>query len=136
MHRANVLLLLVFLPAFVALPAAGADNGFYIGGAVGQSSFDAADLGGVDIESDATGYKVFVGGRFLQFLGVEASYADFGDLETGGVEGIDADATAPVYKVGLQFRIRSFAVRAAIEYFDIDDVDELCMISVGGSYAF
>lgn len=171
----------VFVALLVDVPAFAADNGFYIGGAIGQSSFDAGDLEDVEFDSDATGYKVFLGGRFLTFLGVEGSYVDFGNLDDGGASELEVevtgatlegvaylplgvadifvkggvfqqseivlsgsgpgvvvsdDETAPVYGAGLQFRIKSFAVRGEIEYFDIDGVDELYMISVGGSYTF
>jgi hypothetical protein len=167
----------------LALPIAAADNGFYLGGSIGQSSFTTGDLEDVEFDGDATGYKVFMGGRFITFLGLEASYVDFGDIEddqsavgyqveaTGltlqavgylplGIADLFAkgglfqeseitlsgsgpgaavssdDETAPVYGAGVQFRIKSFAIRAEVEYYDVDMADELYMISVGGSYTF
>ena len=38
--------------------------------------------------------------------------------------------------LGVQFRISSFAVRAEVEYFDIEDVQDALMYSIGGSYTF
>jgi hypothetical protein len=169
----------------VTLPAAAADNGFYLGGSVGEASFTSGDLSGSDFDGDATGYKVFAGGRFLTFAGVEGSYVDFGDIEgssdtaaasynadvkgvtleavgylplgiadvfvKGGVFDWESDLTANgggssaivsgdgtdlVYGLGVQFRIQSFALRAEVEYFDVESADELYMVSVGGSYTF
>jgi hypothetical protein len=163
--------------AGVALPASAADNGFYLGGAIGQSSIQAGELTDEEFDVHATGYKVFAGGRFLTFLGVEGSYVDFGDIEDDTFQGVETevtgaslqgvvylplgiadvfakggvfqqsdfvisgvaessdDETAPVYG-GVQFRIRSFALRAEVEYYDLDAIDELYMISVGASYTF
>lgn len=183
MRRSVILAVLTVVAMLATLSAAGADNGFYLGGAVGQTSFTTGDLGDVDFEGEATGYKVFAGGRFITFLGVEASYVDFGEIDddrdnalyTADVTGLtlqgmaylplgiadifakagifewEADlestltgtpATASsdgndlVYGLGIQFRIKSFAIRAEIEYFDVENADELYMYSLGGSYTF
>lgn len=181
--RSVVLVALSTIALLATLSAAAADNGFYLGGSIGQSSFTTGDVSDVDFDGEATGYKVFAGGRFLTFLGVEGSYVDFGDIEddqaatgyqveasgvtlqavgylplgiadifvkggvfqeseimlTGAGPGAAVssdDETAPVYGAGLQFRIKSFAVRAEIEYYDVDNADELYMYSIGGSYTF
>ena len=60
-----------------SLPALAADNGFYLGASVGQSSvqFDDSDL---DFDASATGFKAIAGWRFLDWLAVEGNYVDLG----------------------------------------------------------
>jgi len=184
MRKAITLLFLAAAALFV-IPASAADSGFYLGGAVGQSSFSAAGFNSDDFDGDADGYKVFAGGRFITILGVVGSYVDFGSIEGDGstdhaafktdVNGVtlqgvaylplgiadvfvkggmfqwEADLTSTisgetstisgdgndlVYGAGVQFRIQSFALRAEVEYYDVENADELYMISVGGSYTF
>lgn len=180
--RKSTVLVLTIVAMLATLSAAAADNGFYLGGAIGQSSFGAGELADTEFDGDATGYKVFAGGRFLTFLGIEGSYVDFGDIEDDALAGYEAevtgatlqavgylplgiadlfvkggvfqesdivisgsgpgaavasdDETAPVYGGGVQFRIQSFAIRAEVEYYDVDALEELYMISLGASYTF
>lgn len=68
------------------LPAVAADNGFYLGGSVGQVNLKIDDLtGGVlpndDFDSDDTAFKLIAGIRPLDWLGVEAAYVNFGKPE-------------------------------------------------------
>jgi len=175
-------LYLLFVVILFAVPAMGADNGLYVGAGAGGTSFSSGDLGAIDFDGDANGYKIFAGYRFLNFVSVEASYVDFGDIKgdpkaegekadvqalaveavvyvpiiiadvfvKAGISSWDADirnlegigerfsidGSDPVYGVGIQFRIRSFAIRAEAEYYDVSGADELYMYSVGGSYTF
>jgi hypothetical protein len=66
----------------LALPAAAADNGLYIGGSLGGSSLEVLDfdedLGDIRFDDGDTAYKLFAGFRFLDFLAVEAGYLDLG----------------------------------------------------------
>jgi hypothetical protein len=64
-------------PAFAAAP--GVD--LYLGAGVGQSD---ADVGLPDFDEKDMGWKVYVGGRFLSFAGVELDYIDFGKPNGGG----------------------------------------------------
>jgi len=181
MRKASTLLFLAAAAALFAFPAAAADNGFYLGAAAGQSTFSVGDFNSEEFDGDATGYKVFAGGRFLTILGVEGSYVDFGDIEgdqtiegaglnadvngvtlqgvaylplgiadifvKGGVFKWESDLTSTisgetvtisgdgndlVYGAGVQFRIQSFALRAEVGYYDIEDDDETDMPPVGG----
>ncbi|MGH8175026.1 MAG: outer membrane beta-barrel protein [Steroidobacter sp.] len=52
------------------------------------------------------------------------------------VTGFDEDGTDLAYGVGAQFRVWSISVRAEYEIFDVDDVDDLSMISIGATFTF
>ena len=184
MKRVLNLLLTAALALLIALPAAAADNGFYLGGSFANSAIDTGSLGDVKINENANGYKVFGGYRFLTFLGVEASYVDLGSVKGTPTPGTEAEAkingwtghvtgyvpfgigdifakagvyswngdfkaiansitskssksgTDPAYGVGLQFRIKSWAIRGEAEYIDIKSADKVYVYSVGGSYTF
>jgi opacity protein-like surface antigen len=160
-----------------ALPALAADNGFYLGGSVGQANIEVEDVtfNGEDFDADDTGYKLIAGFRPLDWLGLEASYVNFGEpedtllgnsvevegdgisafavgfLAAGPVDlfgkvgllswdsrivGSNEDGTDLAYGVGAQFRLLSLSVRAEYEIFDVEDVDDLNMISIGVTYTF
>lgn len=75
--------------------AIAADNGFYLGGSVGQAKlkFDnLAGLSAVDFDGNDTAFKVIAGLRPIDWFAVEAAYVDFGnpdDVVAG--ERFDAD---------------------------------------------
>lgn len=73
--RKELLAGLVTTLALASLPAAGADNGIYLGASVGQSGLQVDDF---NYDADATGYKLIAGWRFLDWLAVEGNYVDFG----------------------------------------------------------
>ncbi len=56
------------------------------------------------------------------------------DTNFGG--GLEDDGTDFAYGVGAQFRVWSISLRAEYEVFDLSDVDDLSMISVGLTYTF
>ena len=174
----NAVLVIVVLFASSGA-AVAADNGFYLGGSVGNANLDIEDLGGfdeADFKGDDTGYKLIAGIRPLDWFAVEASYVNFGEpedtvlgsrLEAEG-DGISAfavgflalgpvdvfakggliswdskisgsfddDGTDFAYGVGAQFRVWSISLRAEYEIFDVSDVDDLSMISVGATFTF
>ena len=83
MLRATIATLALSL---ASLPALAADNGFYLGVAVGQSGVQLSDedLGGGlgdDFDGDDTGYMAIVGVRPLDFLAFVANYVDLGTIE-------------------------------------------------------
>ena len=68
------------------LPAVAADNGFYLGGSVGQANLKIDDLtdntfADDDFDGDDLSYKLIAGIRPLDWLGVEAAYVNFGEPE-------------------------------------------------------
>lgn len=156
--------------------AGAADNGFYLGAAIGQANVEI-DRGLTRIDDNDTGYKAIVGFRPLDWLAVEANYINFGEpednnqrSETDGISafvvgflpigpidlfvkggGINYDTSVAVkgvgkiykqdgtefaYGVGAQFRLLSLSVRAEYERFDVDNVDDLNMFSIGLTYTF
>jgi OOP family OmpA-OmpF porin len=72
----------VALATMAAIPASAIENGFYIGGSVGGSTLEVRDiddeLGDVRFNDGDTGYKLFAGFRFLNFLAVEGGYVNLG----------------------------------------------------------
>lgn len=55
------------------------EHGFYLGGAVGQSSLELEDADStVDFKADDTAYKLILGYRIIDWVAVEASYSNFG----------------------------------------------------------
>jgi hypothetical protein len=80
MHKSVPLTLLLLASG----AAAAADNGFYVGAAVGQANVEVDNLSGIssaDFKGDDTGYKFIVGFRPLDWLSLEANYVNFGEPE-------------------------------------------------------
>jgi hypothetical protein len=72
----------LLLALFVAVAAPGislaADNGFYLGGAASDVSSDYAAPVAAGEAADDDGFKLIGGVRPLDWLAIEANYADFG----------------------------------------------------------
>ena len=71
--------------ALPVLPADAADNGFYLGGSIGQAGLKIDDLtDGVstqDFDADDMAFKLIAGMSPLDWLGIEAAYVNFGEPE-------------------------------------------------------
>ena len=81
--------------------AQAADNGFYLGASLGQSSIQLTEQA-LKFDGTDTAYKIIAGLRPVDWLGVEASYVDFGspDDSVGGIN-IKSDGTGiSAYAVG------------------------------------
>lgn len=82
MKRTVLFAALCLLAAF-STPSAAIENGFYVGGSVGGSSFEIRDVnedfGSFRFSDGDNAYKLFGGIRFLNFLAVEAGYVDLGN---------------------------------------------------------
>lgn len=110
------------------------------------------DFGGMEDElaSVDASYEVGVKGVDLFAVGMiplgiadiffKAGMLDWdSDLEArvGDVHSaFSSDGTDPAYGVGAQFRIKHFAIRAEVEYFDVEATEDLYMYSIGASYTF
>lgn len=84
--RKKILLAGVLSMASVAAQAA--DNGIYVGAGIGNASIeqrkdfvDDIDTTRVEFDSDDMGYKLLIGVRPLDWLGVEGTYTNFGNQE-------------------------------------------------------
>src|SRR5262252_6691883 len=75
--------------AAMAPQASAADNGFYLGAGITDSSFDIQDLGSDSLDDNS--FKIIAGWRPLDFLAVEANYIDLGQESEAGAK-IDAHA--------------------------------------------
>jgi opacity protein-like surface antigen len=82
-------ILLAAALALAAHAASAADNGIYLGASVGQANVQLDDSLSSDFDANDTGYKIILGIRPLDWLGVEASYVDFGspDDQVATVDG-------------------------------------------------
>ena len=94
---------------------------------------------GTTIQSEITGWDAFglaalTFGPFSVFgkAGVISWDSDF---IIGGVTGSDSGSD-PAYGLGAKLQFGSLAARAEIEYFDVGDLDDLYMGSVGLSWTF
>ena len=93
------------LPATALLMGCGcaeaADNGFYLGGSLGQSSIQLMEQA-LKFDGTDTAYKLIAGLRPLDWLGVEANYVDFGspDDVIGGVHNKSDSKGFAAYAVG------------------------------------
>lgn len=61
--------------------AGAADNGIYLGAAVGESTSDVNVGGILPSDDDDRAFKLMGGVRPLDWLGIEVSYRDFGTVE-------------------------------------------------------
>ncbi len=84
-------------------------------------------------------------GRVPAALGIADIFAKVGVIAwdasiSGQIDDVterqSEDGTDPAYGIGIQFRIKSFAIRAEFEYFDIEGAKYVYMYSLGGSYTF
>jgi outer membrane immunogenic protein len=92
------------------------------------------------LEVDVTGWDVFgLAGLQLGPIGVFAKAgviswdieATVDGIESGGVDGTD-----PAYGVGVRFNLGSLEMRGEYEMFDLDNVDDVYMLSAGLVWTF
>ena len=65
--------------------ASAAEDGFYLGGSLGQSNAGLRS-GSVNYSNNDLGYKLIAGFRAFKLLAVEVNYVDLGSTNSGGVE--------------------------------------------------
>lgn len=92
-------------------------------------------VAGTRIETDGDGFSGF-GVGFLA-VGPVDLFAKVGVLSWDtNIARQNLDGTDLAYGVGAQFRFLSLAVRGEYEVFDIDDLDDANMFSIGLTYTF
>jgi OmpA-OmpF porin, OOP family len=90
MNRTKALLAVILPASMLALSAPASaqgqsDVGWYIGGSIGQTSYDIAGVpAGVSVDDSDTGFKLFGGFQLTRHWGAEASYIDFGTATVSG----------------------------------------------------
>lgn len=117
--------------SFVAVEASYVDFGNIKGGP--KSAGEKASVQALAAEA-VVFVPVIIADVFVK-AGVSAWDADIRNIEELQ-DRFSIDGSDPVYGAGIQFRFRSFAVRAEVEYYDVSGADELYMYSIGGSYTF
>ena len=105
------------------------------------------DLGGPtstilsqDLGVDINGWDAFgVAGIDLGPIGLFGKVGAITWDLNATIDGIQAesdDGTDPAYGVGARFSLGSFQIRAEYEYFDLQDTEDLYMLSAGFLYTF
>ena len=175
----------ITLPAALLTLACGsvqaADNGFYLGGSLGQSNIQLEEQS-LEFDGTDTAFKIIAGFRPLDWLGAEVNYVDFGSpddsignatiksdsngfslsvlgfLPIGPVDAfvkagfiswnttidspslpalsVDEDGNDFSYGAGVQFRLGSLSIRGEYEVFDISELDDANLLSVGVTWTF
>lgn len=100
----------------------------------------SGNLLGSQFEVDADGFDAFgVLGFDLGPLGVFAKYGLISWDAKVTIDGADAgsdDGSDPAYGIGASFGLGSLDIRAEYELFDIEDADDVSMLSVGVVWTF
>ncbi len=91
----------LFLLPFFTASASAADQGFYIGANIGQSSTDTITMN----TKTATGYSLIAGYQFLKYLAAEIEWNDFGSPTIGPGYG-------PAVPAGSSDRIDGYSIKA------------------------
>lgn len=91
------------------------------------------------LEVDVDGWDVFgvVGGKIgpIGLFGKAGVINWDADVSSTGGSASD-DGTDPAYGVGLRFQIMSLQIRAEYEYFDVDSVDDVSLLSASVAWTF
>jgi OOP family OmpA-OmpF porin len=101
-----------------------------------KSSNDLNEFGAKGWQAAAMGYIPFGIGDIFAKYGVMGWKGDYTSTVGGVRSTVAHDGTDPLYGVGLQFRIKSWAIRGEAEYLDIKSTDKIYMYSIGASYTF
>jgi OOP family OmpA-OmpF porin len=73
--QTTILSVLLLMPL-----GAYAEKGFFVGGSIGSAEL-SDDFDGLNIDTDATSFRIVGGWRFNDYFAVEGGYHDFGDFE-------------------------------------------------------
>ena len=122
--------------ATLALSAIGpqamaADNGFYLGAGISQSTTELTFEGFGSDDVDDTGFKIIGGWRPLDWLAVEANYMDLGGDSDAGTE-IDSSAISVSALVLAEIGIVDLYARAGMAMWDTEFSDSIESVSDDG----
>jgi len=107
MLRTGITALLLLASSGAALAQDPQDtSGFYFGGGITQTRFDADNFSLSDVDDEDNSWKAIAGFRFAPPFAVEANYIDFGEARASslvpGIPGSSAEAKAiAAYAVGM-----------------------------------
>ena len=100
----------------------------------------SGDIAGTQIEVDANGFAAYgTIGFDLGPLGVFGKYGVISwdaDLSIDGFDAGSDDGTDAAYGVGVKFGLGSVDIRGEYELFDIEDSEDVAMLSVGIVWSF
>ena len=100
----------------------------------------SGDVSGSQFEVDANGFAGFgTAGFDLGPLGVFAKFGMISWDASFNIDGFDAgsdDGTDPAYGLGVEFALASVEIRGEYEIYDIEDSDDVSMLSVGIIWRF
>ena len=100
----------------------------------------SGDLAGTQFEVDANGFAGY--GTIGFDLGPILLFGKYGvvrwdaSITEDGVDLGSDDGTDPAYGLGLQFGLGSIDIRGEYELFDIEDSEDVAMLSIGFVYNF
>jgi hypothetical protein len=97
-------------------------QGFYLGGAYSWATLDIDEVDANLLDDNANAYKLFAGYEFPKFIGLEATYLDFGSYDVGDFESDEVLASADLsaWTAALTGRIplgKLFTIYAKVGYF-------------------
>lgn len=58
----------------------------YAGASIGRTDYNLGGCTALSCDDKATGFKLYTGGRFSRYLGVELGYVNFGEVDRNGGE--------------------------------------------------
>ncbi|MGH7944218.1 MAG: outer membrane beta-barrel protein [Opitutaceae bacterium] len=100
----------------------------------------SGDFAGNSIDLDVTGLDVFgVAGIDLGPIGVFAKAGVISwdaDATLNGIDEGSEDGNDPAYGVGARFALGTLEIRGEYEYFDLDTVEDVYMLSAGLVFRF
>lgn len=97
------------------------------------------NVNNTNVKVDADGLDLFaLVGVNLGPIGVfgKAGAVNWDAKLSGGDESYSDDGTDPAYGIGARFKLGSLEIRAEYEYFDVDNVDDVSLISASGVWTF
>jgi opacity protein-like surface antigen len=97
--------------AAAALPRSAAAD-VTIGANLGSARTNGGDFDGSD-----TGYKLYIGSAFSQFIGGEIGYVNFGNL---GGDGPEARAWTPAVTIGVPLGLARVFGKAGVAFADVE----------------